>query len=110
MTLEAQEFIRRFLLHIVPHGFQRLRHVGFLANRCKARALRQCRHLLGQPIDPPPRETPSAVEWMRQRTGIDITQCPHCGHGPLVRTPLPPLTALGASCQAPQEVPIVDSS
>jgi Putative transposase/Transposase zinc-binding domain len=110
MTLEAHEFIRRFLLHIVPHGFQRLRHVGFLANRCKARALRQCRHLLGQPIDPPPRETPSAVEWMRQRTGIDITQCPHCGHGPLVRTPLPPLTALGASCQAPQEVPIVDSS
>jgi hypothetical protein len=58
MTLEAQEFIRRFLLHIVPHGFQRLRHVGFLANRCKARALRQCRHLLGQPTDPPPPEKP----------------------------------------------------
>jgi hypothetical protein len=110
MTLEAHEFIRRFLLHIVPHGFQRLRHVGFLANRCKARALRQCRHLLGQPTNPPPRETPSAVEWMRQRTGIDLTQCPHCGHGPLVRTPLPPLTARGASRKAPQEVPIMDSS
>jgi hypothetical protein len=110
MTLEAHAFIRRFLLHIVPHGFQRLRHVGFLANRYKARALRQCRHLLGQPTHPPPRETPSAVEWMRQRTGIDITQCPHCGHGPLVRTPLPPLTVLGASRKAPQEVPLVDSS
>jgi hypothetical protein len=110
MTLEAQEFIRRFLLHIVPHGFQRLRHIGFLANRCKARALRQCRHLLGQPTQPPPREKPSALEWMRQRTGIDITQCPHCGHGPLVRTPLPSLTALEPTHEDPPEVPVVDSS
>jgi hypothetical protein len=110
MTLEAHELIRRFLLHIVPHGFQRLRHVGCLANRCKARALCPCRHLLGQPTEPSPRETPSAVEWMRQRTGIDIPQCPHCGHGPLVRPPLPPLTALESSCKAPQERPIMDSS
>jgi Putative transposase/Transposase zinc-binding domain len=110
MTLEAHEFIRRFLLHIVPQGFQRLRHVGFLANRCKARALRQCRHLLGQPTEPLPREKPSAVEWMRQRTGIDITQCPHCGHGPLVRSPLHPLIVLGPSREDPLEVPILDSS
>jgi hypothetical protein len=48
MTLEAHEFIRRFLLHVLPHGFQRMRHIGFLANRCKARTLPQCRHLLGQ--------------------------------------------------------------
>jgi hypothetical protein len=110
MPLEAHELLRRFLLHIVPHGFQRWRHGGFLANRCKARALRQCRHWLGQPTNPPPRETPSAVEWMRQRTGIDLTQCPHCGHGPLVRPALPPLTARGASRKAPQEGPIMDSS
>ena len=110
MTLEAQEFIRRFLLHLVPHGFQRLRHVGFLANRCKAHALRQCRHLLGQPPDPPPREHPSAVEWMRQRTGIDLTQCPQCGHGPLVRSPLSPRTILAPSQEAAPEGPIWDSS
>jgi hypothetical protein len=108
MTLEAQEFLRRFLLHIVPHGFQRLRHVGFLANRCKARTLRRCRHLLGQPTAPPLRETPSAVEWMRQRTGIDLTQCPQCGHGPLVRSPLPPLTVLHQD--ASSKVPLWDSS
>src|SRR5439155_22449244 len=53
MTLDAREFIRRFLLHVVPRGLQRMRHIGFLANRCKARALRQCRHLLDQPADPP---------------------------------------------------------
>jgi hypothetical protein len=110
MTLEAHEFIRRFLLHIVPHGFQRLRHVGFLANRCKARALRQCRYLLGQPIDPPPREKPSAVEWIRQRTGIDLTQCPQCGHGPLRRSPLHPLTIRAPRPEAPAKVPIWDSS
>jgi hypothetical protein len=110
MTLEAQEFIRRLLLHIVPHGFQRLRHVGFLANRCKARALRQCRALLGQPIEPPPREKPNAVEWMRQRTGIDLTQCPQCGHGPLMRSPLPPLTVRAPSQETPLKVPTWDSS
>jgi hypothetical protein len=110
MTLEVHEFIRRLLLHIVPHGFQRLRHAGFLANRCKARALRQCRYLLGQPIDPPPREKPSAVEWMRQRTGIDLTQCPQCGHGPLRRSPLPPLTVRAPRPEAPAKVPIWDSS
>ena len=110
MTLEAQEFIRRFLRHRVPHGFQRLRHVGFLANRCQAHALRQCRYLLGQPIAPPPREHPSAVEWMRQRTGSDLTQGPQCGHGPLMRSPLPPLTVWAPSPEASSKVPIGDSS
>jgi hypothetical protein len=78
----------------VPPGFQRLRHVGCLAHRCKARPLRQCRPLRGQPTDPPLQETPSAVEWMRQRIGIARTPCPQCGHGPLVRSPLPPLPGL----------------
>jgi hypothetical protein len=55
MTLEAHEFIRRFLLHVVPQRLQRMRHIGFLANRCKARALRQCRQLLNQLPDPPVR-------------------------------------------------------
>jgi hypothetical protein len=94
----------------VPHGFQRLRHVGFLANRCKARALGPWRPLLGQPTALLPREQPSAVEWMQQRTGIDMTQGPHCGHGPLVRSPLHPLIVLGPSREDPLEVPIVDSS
>ena len=109
MTLEAQACIRRFLLHVLPHGFQRLRHGGFLANRCKARTLRQCRHLLGQPPEPPPREKPSVAERIRQLTGIDITQCPHGGHGPLVRSPLPP-HSLGAKLRGPPEVPRLDSS
>ena len=50
ITLEAQEFIRRFLLHVLPDGFMRIRHFGFLANRSKKQALAQCRKLLD--LDP----------------------------------------------------------
>src|SRR5712691_10190120 len=110
MTLDADEFIRRFLLHVLPRGFMRLRHYGFLANRHKARALRRCRDLLGQPADPPRRSPKSVVQWMQEVTGIDLTQCPHCGTRPLVRLPLPPLWMPPASRGASVEVPICDSS
>ncbi len=45
-TLEAVEFIRRFLLHVLPKGFMRIRHYGFLANRCKRENLSKCRQFL----------------------------------------------------------------
>ena len=48
MTLDAVEFIRRFLLHALPKGFQRIRHFGFLANRVRQQKLSLCRQLLGQ--------------------------------------------------------------
>jgi hypothetical protein len=91
ITLPAHEFIRHFLLPVVPHGFQRLRHIGFLANRCKTRALRQCRHLFNHPEPPRPHKK-TVTEWMWQLTGTDVTRGPHCGHGPLQRIPLVPLT------------------
>jgi len=47
MTLSAAEFIRRFLLHVLPNGFRRIRHYGFLANRYRREKLAQCRQLLG---------------------------------------------------------------
>ena len=46
LPLDAHEFIRRFLLHVLPEGFMRIRHFGFLANRSKKQALTQCRKLL----------------------------------------------------------------
>lgn len=107
MTLEAHAFLRRFLLHVLPHGCRRIRHIGFLAHRCKAHALRQCRQLLGQVPDPPQRGKPTVVEWRQQVTGIDITPCPQCGHGPLVRHPLPrPVLRQGE----PSPPPVCDSS
>jgi hypothetical protein len=103
--LEAQALLRRLPLPILPHGCQRRRPVGFLANRCKARALRQCRQRRGQPPALPPREQLNAVEWRRQRTGIDITQCPPCGSRPLVRQPLPLSHRSGAEPRGPPAVP-----
>ena len=46
MTLQATEFIRRFLLHVLPRGFVKIRHFGFLANRCRQERFQLCRKLL----------------------------------------------------------------
>ena len=80
MRLDADEFIRRFLLHVLPRGFTRLRHYGLLANRSKARKLALCRTLLGQPA-PEPLEPETTQEMMLRLTGIDITVCRQCGRG-----------------------------
>ena len=52
MTLAAAEFIRRFLLHVLPKGFMRIRHYGYLANRHRRQKLAICRRLLGVPPAP----------------------------------------------------------
>ncbi|MGH7103934.1 MAG: IS91 family transposase [Acetobacteraceae bacterium] len=91
MTLAAEEFIRRFLLHAVPDGFHRIRHVGFLANGHRTAKLALCRTLLAAPAsEPPPVE--SYRERHRRLTGHDLTVCPDCGgpmqeRGPLPRSP-----------------------
>jgi len=84
MTLPAQEFIRRFLLHVLPEGFMRIRHFGFLSNRAKKRALPQCRKLLG--LNPALPEIPkkSPQDLMLELTGIDISRCPNCKKGTMV--------------------------
>jgi hypothetical protein len=110
MTLDADAFLRRFLWHVLPRGFMRLRHYGFLANRHKARTLHRCRELLGQPAEPPPRRPKSVGQWRQEVRGIDLTQCPHCGARPLLRLPLSPLSPPAASRGAPVAVPIYDSS
>ena len=84
MCLDTGEFIRRFLLHVLPRGFTRLRHYGVLANRGRARKLALCRTLLAQP-HPEPREPESPEAMMLRLTGIDITVCRECGRGTLRR-------------------------
>ena len=63
MTLSADEFLRRFLLHVLPEGFQRIRHNGLFSNRHRAENLARCRELLGvaAPVAPPPRIIASAT-------------------------------------------------
>lgn len=84
ITLEAQEFIRRFLLHVLPDGFMRIRHFGFLANRSKKQTLAQCRKLLK--LDPalPQRPDQSAKDLLLKLTGIDLSRCPSCQKGTMI--------------------------
>ncbi len=83
MRLEAQEFMRRFLLHVLPGGFQRIRHYGLLANRYRAVKLARCRSLLAEPA--PVVEVPDVPLDYRDRyqllTGKSLRDCPKCGHG-----------------------------
>jgi hypothetical protein len=83
MTLEADEFIRRFLQHTVPDGFHRIRHVGFLANRYRGEKLALCHELLAAPPPPPAlSDDGSPQRWqdrLRELTGEDIEVCPCCG-------------------------------
>jgi predicted Zn-ribbon and HTH transcriptional regulator len=88
MKLKAHEFIRRFLLHVIPKGLMRVRHFGFLANNSK-KCLSKCRQLLGLLPTLPKSPQRSAQELMLALTGIDVTRCPRCQNGTLVQLPLP---------------------
>jgi hypothetical protein len=83
MTLAADEFIRRFLLHTLPDGFHRIRHYGFLANAQRKAKLTLCRQLLAVPPPAPPPSTQADYrERYRQLTGYALDICPCCG-GPM---------------------------
>ena len=90
MTLDAQEFIRRFLQHVLPSGFMRVRHFGLLANCHRTEKLELCRSHLGAP-EPPPLERQNWPDLVLSLTGKDPLLCPHCKRGRLVCTSaLPP--------------------
>jgi hypothetical protein len=72
MTITADEFLRRFLLHVLPRGFVRIRHFGFLSARRRRDSIAVCRQVLAEeprPRSPTPTATPSVTTW----------QCPCCG-------------------------------
>ena len=84
MTLPAEEFIRRFLLHILPYRFVRIRYYGLFANRHRDSELARCRTLLG--AEPPAPKSEEAEDWQSvflRVTGKDPTLCPECGRGHL---------------------------
>jgi len=87
MRLDAHEFIRRFLLHVLPCGFQRIRHFGFLANCHRQARLDLCRQLLKapapmvEPLDP----LLDYRDHYQRLTGVSLRDCPQCGRGQMVR-------------------------
>jgi hypothetical protein len=93
MSLSADEFIRRFLLHVLPNGFQRIRYYGFLGNRYRQQKLDQCRRLLGMPMSEQPPVAPVEPDY-RDRyenlTGASLRQCPQCQRGRMISVALLP--------------------
>ena len=87
MTLKTDEFIRRFLLHVLPDGFKRIRSYGWLANRHRADKLATCRQLLG--VEAPAAAAAEPGEDYRDRyqrlTGKSLRDCPVCGKGHMLR-------------------------
>jgi hypothetical protein len=90
-TISAGEFIDRFLKHVLPNAFLRVRHYGLLANCIKRESLARCRDLLGVSPSVPDQEPPqTAADWMQLLLGLDITCCPKC-QGPLSRELIIPI-------------------
>jgi len=86
MRLPAHEFIRRFLLHVLPMRFVRIRHYGLLAGRNVSTQLTRCRQLLSEPeVEAPVERT--WLDRLREGTGLERRCCPQC-QGPLTRQPL----------------------
>lgn len=83
VALDAVKFIRRFLLHVLPKRFVRIRTYGFMANRDRTSNLKKCRELLGLSTDLPEKVEQSIRELMLRLTGKDIDQCSVCGKGKL---------------------------
>ena len=87
MTLSAEEFIRRFLLHALPHGFHRIRYYGFLGNRFRQEKLARCRQLLGMAlpqVPPKPSANSDCNDRHEELTGTSLRICPVCHRGHMV--------------------------
>jgi hypothetical protein len=95
VTLTAQEFIRRFLLHVLPPGFVRIRHYGLMAPRNAKTKLQHARRLIlqmkhlpeSEQSDNPDISSQGWEELLKRLTGVDLTRCPICG-GTLLRVAL----------------------
>ncbi len=81
MTLTAEEFIRRFLLHVLPEKFMKIRYFGFLSNNNKRQAIQLIRRLMGSAAVLPEKQNETVIEMLFRLTGEDITCCPECKKG-----------------------------
>jgi len=112
VRLAAREFIRRFLLHVLPHGFVRIRHFGLMASRNAHTKLEKASSLLhaSQSTHPTPSTKVELLSWQQlllKLTGLDLTVCPNCG-GTIRRRPLPETLRLPALTTL--SAPLLDTS
>ena len=91
LTLDAVALLQRFLLHLLPKGFIRIRHYGLLANAVRQKSVARCRELLAVDEDDDARGQPAVEreswqELLLRLTGVDVTRCPKCATGRLRAT------------------------
>ena len=115
MTLEAVEFVRRFLLHVLPSGFVRIRHYGLLANRHRREKLARCRELLGMAVtpqaDPAPTDPDPVTPPVHEATVTPTRVCPRCGAGRMVVVAeFPPMPTAEGIAAGLEPCLILDSS
>jgi Putative transposase len=107
MTLDAEEFLRRFLMHVLPAGFVRIRHYGWLANAQRRYKLALCRELLG--VEQPAKEQQASAETLGEAgTGLKLASlmiCRACGQGRMVV-----IEIVDATGSLSQPMPPIDSS
>lgn len=99
LTLEVFEFIRRFLLHVLPDQFIKIRHYGLLSNRSRKRKLRRCQNLLGVVTNEEPEESAKEAweDLLTRITGIDPRVCPFCGQGKMIQREILPACAISTA-------------
>jgi hypothetical protein len=115
MTLEAVEFVRRFLMHVLPSGFVRVRHYGLLANRNRQEKLARCRELLGMAVPPQPDTAPTDPDPppppSHEATVTPTRVCPRCGASRMiVVAEFPPMPLIEGITVGLEPFLILDSS
>lgn len=85
MEIKGEEFIRRFLLHVLPFNFVKIRHYGILSNRSRKTKLKKCRDIFGIEQEQLEKPKQSWEELLLQVKGIDVELCPVCGNGKMIR-------------------------
>jgi Putative transposase/Transposase zinc-binding domain len=104
LRLDATDLLARFVLHVLPHGFRRVRHYGLLGNRHRSAKLAACRRYFGiAPIDPQPTAPINATLRSWLTLGTDPRRCAACGATQLHREPIPPQPPV-ARARAPTEI------
>jgi len=90
MRITAVEFIRRFMMHVLPSGFRKIRHYGLLAPRGKPARIALCKKLTNTPAIH--KSKPTVAEILKRILGDKMNICPACGVGHMTRAaPIPPI-------------------
>jgi len=97
ITVKTEEFIRRFLLHILPGGFMKIRYFGFLANTNKKTSIPLLRQLINPDAESVEKLTETVQEMMLRLTDIDLSFCPECGKGKMINMETLPETLMDTS-------------